>query len=121
MAIYAYRCPTHGILNVEFPLGKAPASVACEDGIAVRYFGPDALPQIAAMDPFRAYDLSPRKEAAQVEQQRYVVAPRDRFEARRQERELGRTYVGDDTSGMTKNAQKAVELYRDRKRAGERV
>ena len=120
MTLYAYRCASGHRIDREFPLGKAARTAGmCDCGTELqRYFGPDVLPQIAATDPFRAFDLSPRKEKAQVEQQRAIDAPRDRIEANRMERDLGRTYVGDDTSMMSKPAQRGIAAWKDKKRAG---
>lgn len=119
MATYAYHCPNHGPFERTFSLGKAPEAVTCLETEscrrqARRFFSPETLPQIAATDPFRAFDLSPRKERAQIAQQRYVDAPADRFEAKRLERDLGRIYVGDDTGGMTAAARRGIETAKEK-------
>lgn len=132
---FTYRCPQHGVFEAAFPPGRAPRSLLCvidleigttQDGFpylcclnAPRYFAAETLPQIRAQDAFRRFDLSPRKEAAQVTQQRYLDAPRDGAEARANEQARGISYVGDDTSGMTAGARRGIEKHRSRVRSGE--
>lgn len=117
MAVFMYRCTSDGhLFEQHHTLGKAPPKATCgHHGVrGVRHFGPESMPQIVAQDPFRKYDLSPRKEQAQVAQQRVVDAPRDRFEAKRMERELGRVYVGDDTSGMSARARRGIDTAKEK-------
>lgn len=121
-ACNAWREMPH-LFDVDYAPGKAPDDVACPEHppagrnprTCPRYYGPETMPQIG-VDPFRAWDLSPKKESAQAEQQRYVEAPRDRVEARAIEASTGRQYVGDDTSGMTKAAKRGIEREKQRKR-----
>jgi hypothetical protein len=120
--IFTYRCPGASrsqphLLEREFGIGTAPDAIYCagHDHSAPRHFAAETMPQIG-VDPFRAFDLSPKKEAAQAEQQRYVEAPRDRIEAKAIEATTGRIYVGDDKSGMTKAAQRGIEKAKDAQR-----
>jgi hypothetical protein len=115
--LFTYQCvgyeygrePAH-LEEREFAIGCAPEAVWCDEHqyAAERYFGPESMPQMK-FDPFRAHHLSTRKESAQVEQQRVIDAPQSQQEARELGKATGREYVGDDTSGMTKAAQRGVE------------
>jgi hypothetical protein len=124
--LFTYRCigPHHGEpheFDQNFAPGRAPDDLVCmkHRKKARRHFSAASMPQMK-FDPFRAHHLSTRKESAQVEQQRVIDAPESAQEARELGKATGRQYVGDDTSGMTKSAQRGVEnqkwIDRDKKR-----
>jgi lipoprotein NlpI len=60
-------------------------------------------------DPFRKAWLGNAEQKA-AEQQRHIdpEAPKDRFEAKERHERLGRIYIGDDLSPLSKRAQKAI-------------
>jgi len=122
---FEYRCASGHRQTAEFPAGAAAAHLprCCYAACWLpprRFFSADSLPQFG-VDPFRAHHLSTRKEAAQATQQRYLDAPTDRVEARGREAAQGIRFIGDDTSGMTPKAQRAVEKYKAKKRDGQTV
>lgn len=115
--MYVYSCARNHITENEYPMGEAESSVVCKcGGIANRDY---AAVQIVNDDSFRRYHLSTKKESEAVRQQRVIDGPTDKFEARRMERELGRTYIGDDASLLRPAGQRAVESHKDRVKSGQ--
>jgi len=119
---YSYRCSIGHRFEENFRIGEAPNAVCCRacDHQATRDFGADfSGVTFGVVDPFRSFDLSVKKSRAEGEQQRHLDAPRDNFERKTLERTLGRTYIGNDTSGMSKHARAGIEAYQSKKLAGE--
>jgi hypothetical protein len=98
-------------------VGQAPDAVYHEHpharAVARRYYGPEAMPQIGVVDPFRSFHLGTKKDRAAQEQNREIGGPQDSFERKRMEREMGVSFVGDDTSGMTAKAKRGISKYQD--------
>jgi hypothetical protein len=115
----------------DFPVGKAadrigecrevrwsreyPARPAgrCTATLERDYHTDFASQSLPTVDPYRAHYLSTKRGVEEQRQNRPCEGPRDDFERRRMERDLGRVYVGDDIGGMTKKAQKAIEATKD--------
>lgn len=124
MATYTYRCDfmedgtlladtlTH-TFERDFPIGKAPAEVACTHHrqLAIRALDLD-LPSVRidaiGDDPFRKYHLSSAGDRAAAEQQRHIGGPRDKAEARAIQAATGRQYIGNDVSALTPREQAAI-------------
>ena len=119
---YSYQCSDGHRSEVQFRIGEQAAQVACHqcEKLADRDFGSDfSGVTFGVVDPFRSYDLSSKKIRAEGEQQRIIDAPRDSYERKILEKAYGRTYVGDDTSGMTQNARDGIEAYKHKKKIGD--
>lgn len=125
---YSYACPVGHSFEKQFRIGEAPSNVECLgdnascSNLAGRDYGTDFKSiMFGVVDPFRNFHLSSKKMRAESEQQRYVDGPTDNFERKTLEKTYGRSYIGDDTSTLTKHSQESIERYKDRKRSGERV
>lgn len=105
--IYAYTCSCGETTNRDFPMGQAAGYIGCGCGRTMRrdYGSANIQP---TNDAFRRYHLSSKKETEQVRQKRVIEGPRDKSEAKVWEQATGRIYIGDDTSGMSAKAQKAI-------------
>lgn len=121
---YSYRCRLGHTFEQQFPIGEAWRNMPCRfcDHHAERDFAADfAGVTIGIVDPYRTFHLGSAATKAEGEQQRALDAPRDNFERKRLERDFGRMYVGDDVGCLRPNAQRGIEMYRDKKASGERV
>ncbi len=119
---YSYACPTGHTFELQREIGTAPSETRCVglnnscSNKAFRDFAADfAGVTFAPIDPFRSYDLSSAKARAEGDQQRHIDAPRDSFERKHLEKILGRTYIGNDTSVLRKQAQDGIKMYQESK------
>lgn len=92
-----FACPRHSGLNDpvygrrNLAAELATQSLICDDHIRKAYNGAKIDHNLA----LQGRPLDP-------------LAPRDKFEARHVEAATGRVYIGDDISGMSKSAQRAI-------------
>lgn len=110
-------------------MGKAPATIECGEPFTFAGYGgapdktvPCSLPAqrnlhadmitlgVSSDDEIRKGFLSSKFETALQEQGRAPdpLQPRDKHDAKRLHEKLGRVYVGNDTSGMSAKAQRAI-------------
>ncbi len=127
---FTYRCEFGHVTESDFKVGCAPEQMICPvrgpinsrnhmHG-AKRDFAADfASVTIGAIDPFRCYHLSTKKEAAAQRQQREIGGPTDSFERKRLERDHGIRFIGDDTSTLKPKAQRGIEEVKAKIKAGE--
>ncbi len=120
---FSYACDKGHSFTVDFAPGNAPESTSCLSCIGAHggqhyarrdYSADFASHSVNTGDPFRSYHLSTKKDKAAAEQQRKIGGPTDNFERKRDERERGIKYVGSDTSGMTANARRGIELAKEK-------
>lgn len=113
---FTYVCPAGDHFEAAFLIGQAPESVPCVacPQSAARCYGEDWDTLQLKQDPFRTFHLGAKKHAAESEQQRPIGGPQDMVEKRAIEAATGRSYVGDDTSGMTKAARRGIEKFKSK-------
>jgi hypothetical protein len=124
MPRYDYRCRIHGVVEITHAMADVAAPQRCP-----RYFGNEVRERCSVVmkrvfvdapsficDPVRRSYLKAKGSSTLADQERDLdpMTPHDAIDKRRLERDLGRIYVGDDTSGMTPKAQRAVDRYKQR-------
>ena len=111
---YLYRCGSHLV-----EAGERCQIIECPDhsGLNTPVYAARDLPaelgtqMVVCDDPIRRAFNGAKIDHNLAEQQRPLdpLAPKDKFDARRLERETGRIYIGDSRDGLSKAATKALE------------
>jgi hypothetical protein len=110
---------------VVFSVGKAADTIgtcgeyipedsrSCRGQLVRDYHADFSSQSLPTVDPYRAHYLGTKRTIEEQRQNRACDAPQDDFDRRRLERDLGRVYVNDDVSGMTKAARRGIESTKD--------